>query len=168
MRSRYLGVLPFVWLALAATPWAAGSDLIDLHELGFEVVSAKAVPQINLSGGLYVKPKPGYQLVVVELKGALKRPARYVITPEEFAVVYEEERPAKPNWPAWKDAIVVGAQHVEGGNGQWVASYVTSAAQAVEVNVKFAVTLPQEVKRFTVLYGCFAKPTVEVMAAPEK
>ena len=172
-RRAFMGTMAGAWSLLkqgvALTPGAAGAaelDLIDLHELGFQVVSAKAVPQITLSrGDLFVRPKAGNQLVVVELKGTLKRPGRFAIAPAEFAVFYEVEEPAKPNWPAWKNVNVIGAEHVEAGNDQWVARYVTSAEKPGDVTVKFAVTLPKDVQRFTVLYGCFAKPTVQVVAA---
>jgi hypothetical protein len=169
MRSRFTLFSIVIFLALATIPCAAESDLIDLHELGFQVVSAKAVPQITLSpGDLFVRPKAGNQLVVVELKGTLKRPGRFAVAPAEFAVFYEVEKPAKPNWPAWKDVLVIGAEHVEGGNGQWVARYVTSAEKPGDVTVRFAVTLPEDVHRFTVLYGCFAKPTAQIAAAEAK
>lgn len=169
MRSRFYLLSIVIFLAFLKIPCAAQSELIDLHELGFQVVSAKAVPQITLSpGDLFVRPKAGNQLVVVELKGNLKRPGRFAVAPAEFAVLYEVEIPAEPNWPARKDVVVIGAEHVETSNGQYAARYVTSAMKPVEVTVRFAVTLPKDVERFTVLYGCFAKPTVQIAAAVAK
>ena len=164
--------LPLLFSGLSRileTPCAAQSELIDLHELEFQVVSAKAVPQITLSpGNLFVRPKTGNQLVVVELKGNLKRPGRFAVTTTEFAVLYEVEIPAEANWPARKDVIVNSAEHVEASNGQYAARYVTSAVKPIEVTVKFAVMLPKDVERVTVVYGCFAKPTVQIAAAVAK
>jgi hypothetical protein len=138
----------------------------DLGDLNLRVADVKVVPELPLSGSpsgpqFQVRAEQGLKFVAVTLTGELRAPGRYVVWPQLFAVLFEEERAQMG--PTVK---VAGAHHVAmpGDPVEWAASYATEATRPGPVTIRFAVTVPQAVESLQVLYATGIKDVVKLGA----
>lgn len=69
--------------------------LFDLGRLHLEVVGAQAVEEIGAGEGdkrAVIKPKEGYILLVVTLRGTIEAPCRIPVATSEFSAVWEDRK----------------------------------------------------------------------------
>jgi hypothetical protein len=168
MRSLTVSLISGALLVSLAGPSQAQSPVTDLGSLSLRVAESTVVPELPLSGSLsgpqfQVRPEKGMKLVAVTLKGDLKAPGQYVVWPQLFAVLFEEEQA-----PSGRRTVkVAGAHHVASepvlGDGlRWAANYATTATRPGPVTIKFAVTIPEAVQNFQVLYATAISGSVKL------
>jgi hypothetical protein len=137
--------------------------VVHIGNIGLKVTNVKVTPSILLRDRAVpekIEAKPGSRLVVVTMEGQFAGPGRYTMATSLFSVQYEEDisRPGMPQELAHlglasKEVKIVGALFVAEEDEVWAVAYTHELTEkyAVTQMIKFVVSLPASVERFTVL-----------------